>query len=84
MWQWKHDPAGPSFNVIEYGAGLYGIGPAARHFFGKPAKDLNPVGAALFSSILPAPKERYKQYCANTLTKRTDDRHGRSRRRSQR
>ena len=60
------------FNVIEYGPGLYGIGPAARHFFGKPPKDLNPVEAAFFSSILPAPKERYKQYCANTLTKWTD------------
>jgi hypothetical protein len=60
------------FNVIEYGPGLYGIGPAARHFFGKAPKDLNPVEAAFFSSILPAPKERYKQYCANTLTKWTD------------
>lgn len=60
------------FNVIEYGPGLYGIGPAARHFFGKPAKDLNPVEAAFFSSILPSPKERYKQYCANTLTRWTD------------
>jgi hypothetical protein len=60
------------FNVIEYGPALYGIGPASRHFFGKPAKDLNPVEAAFFSSILPAPKERYKQYCANTLTKWTD------------
>ena len=60
------------FNVIEYGPGLYGIGPAARQYFGKPAKDLNPVEAAFFSSILPAPKERYKQYCANTLTKWTD------------
>lgn len=60
------------FNVIEYGPGLYGIGPAARHYFGKPARDLNPVEAAFFSSILPAPKERYKQYCANTLTRWTD------------
>jgi hypothetical protein len=60
------------FNVIEYGPGLYGIGPAARHYFGKPAKDLNPVEAAFFSSILPDPKGRYKQYCANTLTRWTD------------
>ncbi|HLL24962.1 MAG TPA: transglycosylase domain-containing protein [Kofleriaceae bacterium] len=60
------------FNVIEYGPALYGIGPAARHFFGKHPKDLNPVEAAFFSSILPSPKERYKQYCANTLTKWTD------------
>lgn len=61
------------FNVIEYGPGLYGIGPAAKHFFGKPAKELNPVEAAFFSTILPSPKERYKQYCAGTLTKWTAD-----------
>jgi hypothetical protein len=59
------------FNVIEYGPGLYGIGPASWHFFSKPPKDLNPVEAAFFSSILPSPKERYKQYCAGTLTRWT-------------
>jgi membrane peptidoglycan carboxypeptidase len=59
------------FNVIEYGPGLYGIGPAARHFFGKSAKDLTPTEAAFFSSILPSPKERYKQYCQGTLTRWT-------------
>jgi membrane peptidoglycan carboxypeptidase len=58
-------------NVIEYGPGLYGIGPAAYHFFGKKPGDLSPVEAAFFSTILPAPKERYKQYCAGTLTKWT-------------
>jgi hypothetical protein len=58
-------------NVIEYGPRLYGIGPAAYHFFGKKPKDLNPVEAAFFSTILPSPKERYKQYCAGTLTKWT-------------
>ena len=58
-------------NVIEYGPGLYGIGPAAYHFFGKKPKDLNPVESAFFSTILPSPKERYKQYCAGTLTKWT-------------
>ena len=57
--------------MIEYGPGLYGIGPAAYHFFGKKPADLNPVEAAFFSTILPAPKERYKQYCAGTLTKWT-------------
>ncbi len=59
-------------NVIEYGPGLYGIGPAAYHFFGKKAKDLNPTEAAFFSTILPSPKERYKQYCAGTLTRWTE------------
>ncbi|HEY1555667.1 MAG TPA: transglycosylase domain-containing protein [Kofleriaceae bacterium] len=56
-------------NVIEYGPGLYGIGAAAREYFGKAAKDLNPVEAAFFSSILPDPKGRYAQYCRNELTK---------------
>jgi hypothetical protein len=59
-------------NVIEYGPGLYGIGPAAREYFGKHARDLNPVEAAFFSSILPSPKDRYAQYCKNTLTSWTN------------
>ena len=59
------------FNVIEYGPGLYGIGPAAKHYFGKHPRDLNPTEAAFFSSILPSPKARYRQYCQGTLTKWT-------------
>jgi len=59
------------FNVIEYGPSLYGIGPASREYFGKSAKDLNPVEAAFFSSILPNPKDRYKQYCQGSLYKWT-------------
>jgi hypothetical protein len=58
-------------NVIEYGPGIYGIGPAARAYFGKSAHDLNPVEAAFFSSILPNPKARYRQFCEGTLTKWT-------------
>jgi Transglycosylase len=58
-------------NVIEYGPGLYGIGPAARHYFGKDARDLTPREAAFFSSILPAPKKRYEQYCKGTLQRWT-------------
>ena len=51
------------FNVIEFGPGIYGIGRAARHYFGKTAKELEPQEAAWFSSILPNPKRRYVQYC---------------------
>ncbi len=58
-------------NAIEYGPGLYGIGPAARHYFGKAAKDITPKEAAFFSSILPSPKQRYRQYCNGTLTRWT-------------
>jgi len=58
-------------NAIEYGPGLYGIGPAARHYFGKEARYLTPKEAAFFSSILPSPKARYRQYCSGTLTRWT-------------
>ena len=60
-------------NIIEYGPGLYGIGPAAKHYFGKHPRDLTPVEAAFFSSILPNPKERYAQYCQGTLRNWTED-----------
>jgi hypothetical protein len=56
-------------NAIEYGPGLYGIGPAAEEYFGKHPRDLNPVEAAFFSSILPDPKRRYGQYCEGELWK---------------
>ena len=56
-------------NAIEYGPGLYGIGPAAEEYFGKHPRDLNPVEAAFFSSILPDPKRRYGQYCRGELWK---------------
>ncbi len=54
-------------NVIEFGPGIYGIGPAARHYFGKHPRDLNPVEAVFFSSILPSPKKRHRQYCEGKL-----------------
>jgi membrane peptidoglycan carboxypeptidase len=58
-------------NAIEYGPGLYGIGPAAREYFGKSAHDLNPREAVFFSSILPNPKQRYEQYCKGELARWT-------------
>jgi hypothetical protein len=55
-------------NVIEFGPFLYGLGPAARRYFGKPASTLTPLEAAFFASILPSPKRRYVQYCKGALT----------------
>jgi hypothetical protein len=60
------------FNAIEFGPRLYGIGGAARHYFGKSATDLTPLEAAFFSSILPSPKRRYVQYCAGALNAKWD------------
>ena len=56
------------FNAIEFGPRIYGIGPAARHYFGKPALELTPLEGAFFSSILPSPKRRYVQFCRGSLT----------------
>jgi transglycosylase-like protein len=60
------------FNAIEFGPRIYGIGAAARHYFGKRPADLNPLEAAFFSSILPSPKRRYVQYCHGSLTPQWD------------
>jgi hypothetical protein len=60
------------FNAIEFGPRIYGIGPAARHYFGKPASELTPLEGAFFSSILPSPKRRYVQYCRGSLTTQWD------------
>ena len=56
------------FNAIEFGPRLYGIGPAVRHYFGKPASDITPLEASFFASILPSPKRRYIHYCHGSLT----------------
>jgi hypothetical protein len=60
------------FNAIEFGPRIYGIGAAARHYFGKRPADLTPLEAAFFSSILPSPKRRYVQYCHGSLSPQWD------------
>jgi len=50
-------------NVIEFGPGIFGIGRAARHLFGKDASGLEPQEAAYLASILPSPKRHYKKFC---------------------
>jgi membrane peptidoglycan carboxypeptidase len=60
------------FNAIEFGPRIYGIGAAAKHYFGKPASEITPLEAAFFSSILPSPKRRYVQYCAGAVNAKWD------------
>jgi len=43
-------------NVVEWGRGIYGAEAAARHHFGKSARDLSPAEAALLAAILPSPR----------------------------
>jgi monofunctional biosynthetic peptidoglycan transglycosylase len=46
-------------NVAEWGPGVYGAEAAARHWFGKSARDLTPREAARLAAILPSPR-RYE------------------------
>jgi monofunctional biosynthetic peptidoglycan transglycosylase len=42
-------------NSIEFGDGIYGAEAAARHFYGKSAKNLNRQESAMLASVLPNP-----------------------------
>jgi monofunctional biosynthetic peptidoglycan transglycosylase len=42
-------------NVAELGRGIYGVGAASRHYFGKPAAALGPEEAAQLAASLPSP-----------------------------
>jgi hypothetical protein len=42
-------------NCIEYGQDLYGIGPAARRYFNRPASELTVLQAVFLATIKPAP-----------------------------
>lgn len=43
-------------NCIEFGPDLYGIGPAAEHYFQKPASALTPLEAVFLAMLKPAPR----------------------------
>ena len=56
-------------NVAEWGDGVFGIGAASLHYYGKSASDLNPEEAALLASVLPNPRKyspvKESRYVAN-------------------
>jgi monofunctional biosynthetic peptidoglycan transglycosylase len=43
-------------NLVEWGPGVWGIGAASRHWFGKPPAALTPFEAVLLAALLPAPR----------------------------
>ena len=43
-------------NIAEWGPGVYGIGEAARFWFGKDARELSPKEGAFLASVIPSPK----------------------------
>lgn len=55
----KHEIMELYLNVIEFGPGIYGIGPAARHYFNEEPRNLS-LGQALYlGSILPNPDSHH-------------------------
>jgi hypothetical protein len=42
-------------NIAEWAPGIWGIGPAARHWFGKDPRELTAKEAAFLASIIPSP-----------------------------
>lgn len=46
-------------NVVELGPGIYGIGPAARTYFGVDPKDLTLAQSFYLVSVLPKPKQHH-------------------------
>lgn len=44
-------------NVAEWGDGIFGIGAASLHYYGKPASELNPEESARLASVLPNPRK---------------------------
>jgi monofunctional biosynthetic peptidoglycan transglycosylase len=44
-------------NSVEFGDGVFGVEAASRKFFGKPARALGPMEAALLAAVLPNPRK---------------------------
>ncbi|HEX9398839.1 MAG TPA: transglycosylase domain-containing protein [Anaeromyxobacter sp.] len=61
-------------NVAEWGPGLWGIGPAARHWFGKDARALTPKEAAFLASVIPNPVRYHAMFERGATTEGWDER----------
>ncbi len=64
-------------NVAEWGPGLWGIGPAARHWFGRDARELTPREAAFLATVIPNPVRYHYMWTRGSLSEawqqRVDD-----------
>jgi hypothetical protein len=55
-------------NVIEWGPGVYGLRPAARHYFGKEPAELTPKEMAFLVALIPAPIKYQRSFAQGALT----------------
>jgi hypothetical protein len=54
-------------NVIEWGPGLHGIGPAAEHYFGKQPSELTPREIAYLVCLIPSPVRYHESHEAGRV-----------------
>jgi len=57
-------------NVIEWGPDIYGIGPAAQHYFGRPPWRLNPLEMAYLATLIPSPIPLHVHYERGSVPRR--------------
>lgn len=55
-------------NVIEWGPGLYGLRPAARHYFGREPQALAPKQMAFLVALIPGPTKYQRSFAAGVPT----------------
>jgi hypothetical protein len=55
-------------NVIEWGPGLYGLRPAARHYFGKEPRALTPKEMAFLVALIPGPIKYQRSFEEGSLS----------------
>jgi membrane peptidoglycan carboxypeptidase len=54
-------------NVIEWGPGIHGLGPAARHYFGKAPAQLTPAETAFLVCLIPSPVRYHQAHAAGRV-----------------
>lgn len=61
-------------NVAEWGPRLWGIGPAARHWFGKDARALTPKESVFLASVIPNPVRYHAMFERGAPTESWEER----------
>lgn len=56
------------FNIAEWGPGIHGIGPAARHYFSKRPSELTAREGAFLAMLLPSPLRYSQSFRQRSLT----------------
>ena len=59
-------------NHVYFGCGIYGVEAAARRFFGKHVKDINPAEAATLAAVVRSPRNYCPLLCPLAAQKRRD------------